>query len=94
MLQLLYFFIHHLQPVLTPLCFILAWGLPLLILWSLGSAIADTVGRAKQMHRIPCANCIFFTKDYHLKCSVQPTIALSEQAIDCVDYCPPKQVDL
>ncbi len=79
--------VHAIQPILVPLCLILAWGLMFLLLWSLVAAIRDTINRAQQMHQIPCAHCTFFTKDYHLKCPVQPLIALSEQAIDCPDFC-------
>ncbi|HLO51969.1 MAG TPA: hypothetical protein VK211_26405 [Kamptonema sp.] len=86
MFQVLYFLIQAIQPFLVPLCFVCAWGLMFLLLWSVGSAIADSVKRAKRMHQIPCANCVFFTGDYHLKCPVQPKIALSEEAIDCSDY--------
>ncbi len=85
--QLLYFFIHAIEPILVPLCLILAWGLVILFIWSIVAATIETVRRAQQMHQIPCAHCTFFTRDYHLKCPVQPTIALSEQAINCPDYC-------
>ncbi|HEY9823404.1 MAG TPA: hypothetical protein V6D35_21935 [Candidatus Sericytochromatia bacterium] len=42
---------------------------------------------AKRMHQIPCTGCQFFTNDYHLKCTVRPSIANSEEAINCSDYC-------
>lgn len=88
--QLLYFLSHWLvqviQPVLVPLCFLFAWSLVLLTLWSVGTAIRDGVAEAKRMHQIPCAGCQFFTGDYHLKCAVRPAIALSEEAINCTDY--------
>jgi len=48
----------------------------------------DTVAQTRQMHRIPCAGCQFFTSDYHLKCTVHPSLALTEDAIDCMDYEP------
>lgn len=86
MLRFLQFLIQTIQPFLVPLCFIMAWGLMLLIFWNVGMAIAHTIKRAKTMHKIPCANCSFFTGDYRLKCPVKPTIALSEEAIDCPDY--------
>ena len=86
MFQMLYFLSQAIAPFVVPLCFVCAWGLMFLLLWSIGSAIADSVKRAKRMHQIPCANCVFFTGDYHLKCPVQPKIALSEDAIDCPDY--------
>ncbi|NJK38664.1 MAG: hypothetical protein HC835_17750 [Oscillatoriales cyanobacterium RM2_1_1] len=78
--------LQALQSILVPICFVIAWSLLLLIFWSMVRAIADTLSRARQMHQVPCANCKFFTKNYYLKCPVQPTIALSEQAIDCPDY--------
>ena len=40
------------------------------------------------MHQIPCSNCQFFTGDYQLKCALHPNTALSEEAIDCSDFCP------
>ncbi|CAC5344946.1 conserved hypothetical protein [Planktothrix rubescens CCAP 1459/22] len=85
-LELLRTIIQSIQPFLVPTCFVLAWGLFILITWSIVAALRDTVKQAKQMHQIPCADCIFFTGDYHLKCPVQPTIALSEAAINCPDY--------
>lgn len=86
MLELLRTLIQSIQPFLVPTCFVLAWGLLILMTWSIVAALRDTVKQAKQMHQIPCAHCIFFTGDYHLKCPVQPTIALSEAAINCPDY--------
>ncbi len=94
MFQLLYFLIHAIQPISVPLCFVLAWGLVILLLWNIVAAVTDTVCRAQRMHQIPCAHCTFFTKDYHLKCPVQPSIALSEQAIDCPDFCATRKVNL
>jgi len=85
-LAMLDFLLKAIQPVLVPLCFVSAWGLVFLIFSSIGHTVADSLRRAQRMHKIPCANCVFFTGDYHLKCPVQPTIALSEDAIDCPDY--------
>jgi hypothetical protein len=86
--QLLYAFIQAIQPFLVPLCFVAAWAFVLLAVWSVFSAMKDGISNAKRMHQIPCANCQFFTGDYHLKCTVHPTTALSERAIDCPDYRP------
>jgi hypothetical protein len=74
--------------VLIPVCFIFAWLFLLTLASSVYSACNNTALKAKQMHKIPCANCQFFTNDYRLKCTIQPIIALTEQAIDCRDYCP------
>ncbi|MBD1922308.1 hypothetical protein H6F77_14625 [Microcoleus sp. FACHB-831] len=90
MFQLLYFLVHAIQPILVPVCFLCAWMLTILFGWSIWTAIADTQRNAKRMHSIPCAECKYFTGDYHLKCTVQPYIAMSPEAIDCPDYRPEK----
>ncbi|MBE9180959.1 hypothetical protein IQ268_20575 [Oculatella sp. LEGE 06141] len=82
----LYWCIQLIQPVLVPLCFLVAWTLVLTALWSVWSAVRDGLAKAKQMHSIPCAGCQYFTRDYHLKCPVHPMKALSEEAIGCLDY--------
>ncbi|MCU0536753.1 MAG: hypothetical protein MUD14_22930 [Hydrococcus sp. Prado102] len=86
MIQLLRSLIQAIQPFLVPVCFVVAWSFIILLAWTLWSAVRDTTARAKQMHEIPCPNCQFFTNDYRLKCTVNPTTANTEQAIDCSDY--------
>ncbi len=88
MLQLLYPLIHAIQPFLVPICFFSAWTLVILFAWSLWTTIRDSVSTTKRMHQIPCPDCQFFTGDYRLKCTVQPSIATSEDAINCLDYQP------
>jgi hypothetical protein len=91
---IIYWLIQIIQPMLIPFCFILSWLLVLLTAWSIWSTFRDGIANAKRMHKIPCANCQYFTGDYHLKCTVRPTMALSEAAIDCVDYAPPEPFGL
>ncbi len=86
MFELLYSLIRIIQPFLVPICFVSAWGLLILLIWSLFSAASDVATVAKRMHEIPCAHCVFFTNDPRLKCPVHPTRAMSEEAIDCLDY--------
>ncbi|MBW4522715.1 MAG: hypothetical protein KME16_23980 [Scytolyngbya sp. HA4215-MV1] len=86
MFQLLHPLVKAIQPFLVPVCFVLAWLLIGGAIWSLMSAFRDSVKTAQRLHQIPCADCQFFTRDYHLKCAVHPSRALSEQAIDCPDY--------
>ncbi|MCU0525653.1 MAG: hypothetical protein MUF72_12605 [Elainella sp. Prado103] len=74
------------QPVLIPICFAVAWLVVIMMVWNLWAAGRDAVNNAQQMHKIPCANCQFFTDTHYLKCPVHPTIALSKDAIDCPDY--------
>lgn len=88
MFQLLYFLIHVIRPFLVPICFFCSWMFTIVIAWSLWTAVRDTVTTSKRLHQIPCANCQYFTGDYRLKCTVQPSIANSEAAIECLDYQP------
>jgi hypothetical protein len=86
MLELISLVIHGMQPLLVPICFVGAWTVIILIVLSLWGAARDSVTTAKQMHQIPCTNCQFFTADYRLKCTVRPSIANTEEAIDCSDF--------
>ncbi len=70
----------------APLCSIIAWGTISLTAWSLWSLCRDSFKRAQAMHKIPCAGCQFFTNSHYLKCSVRPSVALSEEAIGCPDF--------
>ncbi|BAY19092.1 hypothetical protein NIES2109_51010 [Nostoc sp. HK-01] len=88
MLQAIIFIIHGIQKFLVPICFVGAWSLMILVAWSLWTAARDSVATAKQMHQIPCPGCQFFTDDYRLKCTVHPSVANTEEAINCMDYQP------
>lgn len=66
--------------------FLFACSLLSLCIWSLVSSLIAAVASAKQMHRIPCSKCHFFTNDHRLKCTVKPQTANTEDAINCRDY--------
>lgn len=83
MLQLI---IDAVQPLLVPFCFVSAWFLVLLVVWNTWAVARDSINTAKQMHQIPCADCSYFTDDYRLKCTIHPSIANTEEAIECLDY--------
>ena len=83
MLQLI---IDAVQPFLVPVCFVSAWLLVLLVAWNIWAAARDSIKTAKQMHQIPCPGCQYFTDDYRLKCTIHPSIANTEEAIECLDY--------
>jgi hypothetical protein len=85
-LELIYLILRGIQPLLVPVCFVAAWTLMILVVWSLWTTARDSVAVAKQMHQIPCTNCQFFTADYRLKCTVHPSIANTEEAIHCGDF--------
>ncbi|MEA5597546.1 hypothetical protein VB797_24685 [Rivularia sp. UHCC 0363] len=88
MFQIIYYIVNAIQPFLVPICFVSAWGLVILVGWSMWTTARDSVAIAKQMHQIPCSGCQYFTDDYRLKCTVNPSIANTEEAIQCMDYQP------
>lgn len=53
-----------------------------------GITAREGIAMLKRLHQIPCANCEFFTDEYHLKCPIHPFSALTEEAIHCSDYSP------
>ena len=72
--------------VIALLRFSLACSVIGIFVWSLFKALVDGILVAKKMHQIPCTKCQFFTNDYRLKCTAQPFIANTEEAIHCTDY--------
>ena len=86
MLQLAVHSTSLLKPILFPLRFIGAFSILGLCGLSLVSFISDVVAQTKRMHQIPCTKCRYFTGDYRLKCTANPSIANTEQAIECSDY--------
>lgn len=77
-----------LQPLLALVCFVTAWALLAIFLSSTWVAARDGIARVKRLHQIPCSGCQFFTGEYTLKCTIHPISALTEEAIDCSDFCP------
>ena len=73
------------KPAILQLRIIGAYSLLGLVGWSLVSFAIDIVNTAKKMHQIPCTKCRFFTADHRLKCTVNPHIANTEEAIGCSD---------
>lgn len=89
-LQLTYLFAHQviewIQPILGPICFVVAWATLIFGVWSVWAALRDSVARARQMHQIPCSECQYFSGNYLLKCPLHPKEALTEAAVGCRDF--------
>lgn len=68
------------------MCPLLIWIVLLAFFLAICLAIQDGITRLKRLHQIPCSRCAFFTGDYRLKCTVHPCKALSEDAIECLDF--------
>jgi hypothetical protein len=37
---------------------------------------------------VGCQRCQYFSRNRYLKCALHPSTVLTEQAVDCIDYCP------
>jgi hypothetical protein len=88
MLQLLYSVVYGIKPFLSPICAVFAWLFVFLLTWNAIATLVRGFARVKQLHQIPCSHCKFFSGEYRLKCTVRPSAALSEEAINCIDYQP------
>ncbi|NEZ58061.1 hypothetical protein D0962_04560 [Leptolyngbyaceae cyanobacterium CCMR0082] len=55
-------------------------------IWRMLHTLKQGANYVRRLHQIPCSRCAYFTGDYRLKCTVHPVSALTEEAIDCVDY--------
>lgn len=42
----------------------------------------------KLLFNVPCPCCRYFSNNQFLKCTLHPVTAMTEQAVDCRDYCP------
>jgi hypothetical protein len=42
----------------------------------------------KSLNKLPCQNCEFFCSNNYLKCAVQPSMVMTEEAKNCSDYSP------
>lgn len=74
------------RPAIPAVCFIFVWSTILMTIWSFVKNIRKGIANVQRLHRIPCADCSYATNSHYLKCSVQPFVAFSEDAIDCQDF--------
>ncbi|WP_071188493.1 hypothetical protein [Trichormus sp. NMC-1] len=76
---------------LSPLSFVLVWAIFLVILQKTRSHLDNKiVFTINGLQKVPCKNCKFFANNHYLKCAVQPDLVLTEEAINCSEYCPKK----
>ena len=68
------------------ICFAIWSIVACLMIWRSYQTTKKAVNYVQRLHKIPCSNCLYFTGDYRLKCTVHPIMALSEEAIDCRDF--------
>jgi hypothetical protein len=84
-----------------PLALPVSWGTigSLVILSTIGGLICAYIFNRKQHsfrvnlpHKVICSRCQYFNNNHFLKCAINPSTVLTEQAIDCVDYDPKAEI--
>lgn len=68
------------------LCFAIWTVVFTYLFWRSLKITKQAVDHLKRLHQVPCSNCAYFTGDYRLKCTVNPIVAMSEEAIGCRDF--------
>ncbi len=69
-------------------CFTAALAILILMLPDVWQAARTSVITLNRCHQIPCRNCRFFIDNRYLRCTVQPSFVLTQQAVDCADFHP------
>jgi hypothetical protein len=78
---------------LSPVFFAFSWVIVFMILRKVRNFIDDKmVFTVRNAHKVPCKNCQYFSNNHYLKCAVNPSIVLTEEAQDCSEYLPKKGV--
>ena len=74
------------------ICAGLAWGLVFSTFWMITHHWKTGFIYVKRLHQVPCHKCKYFTNSCYLKCTVNPHLACSEDAINCRDYTPQLEI--
>jgi hypothetical protein len=74
---------------LSPVGFLIGWVVFSLMLRKI-QAFLDykMVFPIKKLHSFPCKNCRFYSNNHYLKCAVNPSSVLTEEAKNCSEYSP------
>ncbi len=70
--------------------FIMIWAGFLLVLSKIRTLREDNkiVFPVNHLNKLPCKTCRYFSNNHYVQCAVQPSIVLTEEAMNCSDYCP------
>ncbi|MBD6619390.1 hypothetical protein FNW02_27070 [Komarekiella sp. 'clone 1'] len=76
---------------LSPLGFIFGWIVFFIALRKIRTFLDNKmVFTIKGLDKVPCKNCKFYSNNHYLKCAVNPSIVLTEEAMNCSEYSPTK----
>ena len=71
----------------SSLCLIISI-LSALFFWNFWKVLKAGISQLRRLHQVPCSRCVFFTGDHRLKCTVHHSKALSQDALNCLDFEP------
>jgi hypothetical protein len=84
---------------LPPLAFPWSVVSSISILGAIAFSICACISKERQQvytvkpgDKIICPGCEYFNSNLYLKCAIHPSTVLTEQAIDCADYCPNRKM--
>lgn len=81
--------VNDIALTLSPIVLLFSWVLFFLILQKIRTFLDNKmVFSVKGLHKVPCKNCRFYSNNHYLKCAVQPSLVLTEEAQDCSEYSP------
>lgn len=75
---------------LAPVGLLFSWIIFFIALQKIRRSLDNKiVFKINTIHKVPCKNCQFYSNNNYLKCAVQPSIVLTEEAKNCSEYSPP-----
>jgi hypothetical protein len=77
---------------LIPACLVAVWAIVAFPFFREIAKTKSTGTNFLRVSKIPCRNCQFFSRSSYLKCAVHPTTAMTEDAINCSDYCSNRNI--
>ncbi|MCC5636805.1 hypothetical protein LC593_13210 [Nostoc sp. CHAB 5844] len=72
---------------LSPIGLFFSWIIFFLVLRKIQRVIDNKmVFSVKSLHQVPCKNCRFYSNNHYLKCAVQPSIVMTDEAKNCSEF--------
>jgi hypothetical protein len=81
--------VHEIALNLSPIGLLAGWVIFFLVLRKIRRILDNKmVFTVKTVHQVPCKNCRFYSNNHYLKCAVQPSIVMTDEAKNCSEYSP------
>lgn len=76
---------------LTPIALLISWIVFFVILRKSRNGVDNKrIFTINSLHKVPCKNCKYYSSNHYLKCAVQPSLVMTEEAKNCSEYSPNK----